>query len=155
MGETRIKGFAGILMLSAVLAAAPALAADVSGMAGRAAAWEKAYNADDLKAVAALYSADGCRMPPHAKIAQGTEGILAQLKAGKDQGAARVKLAVTMAETSGNRGYGAGTWAVMGADGKVVDEGKWMNHSRMVKGKWKIQCDIWNSDLPVPAAKAK
>ena len=155
MRETRIKWYAGILMLSATLAAAPALSADASGLAKRAAAWEKAYNADDIKAVAALYASDGCRMPPNAKKVQGSEAIEAQVKSGKDKGAVKIKIAVSTAETSGNWGHGAGTYEILGADGKQIDQGKWMNVSKNTKGTWKTQCDIWNSDLPVPAAKAK
>ena len=155
MRETRKVRQAGILMLSAALVCAPALAADASGLAKRAAAWEKAYNADDIKGVAALYSADGCRMPPNMKTVTGTGAIQAQIKAGKDKGAARIKIAVTAAETSGNWGHGTGTYEILGADGKQIDQGKWMNVSKKSKDSWKTQCDIWNSDLPVPPAKAK
>jgi ketosteroid isomerase-like protein len=140
-------------MLCAILAAAPAMAADASDLAGRAATWEKEYNAENLNAVAALYAADGCRMPPNAPIAQGSEGILAQLKTGKEKGIAKVKIAVTAAETSGDLGYGTGTYEILAADGSHVDHGKWMNYSKKSKGTWKIQCDIFNSDMPIPAAK--
>lgn len=153
MTVTKIKFCSWILILCAILAAAPAMAADASDLAGRAATWEKEYNADHLAAVAALYSADGCRMPPNVPIAQGTEGILAQLKAGKEKGIAKVKIAVTAAETSGDLGYGAGTYEIMGADGSHVDHGKWMNYSKKIKGTWMIQCDIFNSDMPMPPMK--
>ena len=124
-------------------------------MAARAAAWEKAYNADDIKAVTALYAADGCRMPPNAKTVQGSAAVSAQLKSQKEQGAAKVKIAVTGAEASGDWAYGMGTYEVLGADGKQVDEGKWVNVSKKLKGKWKTHCDIWNSNLPAPAPAAK
>jgi ketosteroid isomerase-like protein len=111
-------------MLGAMLAAVPALAADASDLAGRAATWEKEYNAGNLKAVQALYAADGCRMPPNQKAVQGNEATLAQIKAGKDMGWAKVKIAVTAAETSGDLGYGTGTYEIMGADGSHLDHGK-------------------------------
>ena len=155
MLEKRIKCCAWILMLCAILAAAPAMAADASDLAGRAATWEKEYNADNISAVAALYAADGCRMPPNAKTAQGSEGILAQLKSSKEQGVAKVKITVTSAETSGDWGSGTGTYEILGADGTHVDHGKWMNVSKKLKGTWTIQCDIWNSDMPIPTEKAK
>lgn len=153
MLQKRIKSCAWILTLFAVLVAVPAMAADASDLAGRAATWEKEYNAGNLKAVAALYATDGCRMPPNAPIARGTEAILAQLQGGKDHGVVSVKIAVTGAETSGDSGYGMGTYEIMGADGSHVDHGKWMNMSKKVKGAWMIQCDIFNSDMPIPAAK--
>ncbi len=137
----------------ALLAAAPAIAADDSNLAGRAASWEKEYNAGNLKAVAALYAADGCRMPPNQKAVNGTDGILGQLTAGKEQGLAKVKIAVTTAETNGDWGYGTGTYEILAADGSHLDHGKWMNVSKKSNGKWIIQCDIFNSDMPIPAAK--
>ena len=155
MLNTKAGCLAGILVLSAMLAVAPAMAADASGMAARIVSWEKAYNADDLKSIAAMYAADGCRMPPNAKTAQGTDAILAQLKAGKDNGAAKVKLGLASAQTNGDLGSARGTYEVMSADGKQIEAGKWMNMSKRSNRKWMIQCDIWNSDNPPPAAKAK
>jgi ketosteroid isomerase-like protein len=151
MKHSSMRGFAKIAILTAMLAAAPALAADKSDLAGRAAKWEKAYNADDIKGVAALYAADGCRMPPNAKTSQGNDGVLANLKAGKDNGLAKLKIAVTKAESSGDLAYGMGTYEGTRADGTKLDAGKWMNVSKKAKGKWLIQCDIWNSDSPPPA----
>jgi ketosteroid isomerase-like protein len=133
--------------------AAPSV--DASGWAARAVIWETAFNADSLEAVVALYAADGCRMPPNAPIAQGSDAILASLQSAKDHGAAKVRIAVTSAESSGTLANATGTFEVSGADGKQLDHGKWMGVSKKINGKWKTQCDIWNSDLPVPANTAK
>lgn len=124
-------------------------------MAGRAATWEKEYNAGNLTAVQALYASDGCRMPPNEKGVHGSEAILAQLKAGKDRGIAKVKIAVTGADSSGDLGYGTGTYEIMGADGSHLDHGKWMLVSKKTSGVWKTQCDIFNSDMPMPAMSMK
>ncbi|HEV7220333.1 MAG: YybH family protein [Terriglobales bacterium] len=144
-----------VLMLGTVLAAVPAAAADKSDVAGRAATWEKEYNADNLAAVTALYAADGCRMAPNQEAAHGSDAILAQLKAGKDRGAAKVKIAVTSAESSGDLGYGMGTFEITGAGGTQVDHGKWMLVSKKSNGTWKTQCDIFNSDMPMPTGEMK
>jgi ketosteroid isomerase-like protein len=144
-----------ILMLAATLAAVPALAADKSEMAARAATWEEEYNAGNLTAVQALYATDGCRMPPNQKAVQGSEAILAQIKAGKDKGWAKVKIVVTAAESSGDLSYGSGTYEITSADGSHLDHGKWMNVSKKSNGTWKIQCDIFNSDMPMPTGGAK
>jgi ketosteroid isomerase-like protein len=144
-----------VLMLGAVLAAVPAAARDKSDVAGRAATWEKEYNAGNLAAVQALYAADGCRMPPNQEIARGSDAILAQLKAGKDRGLAKVKIVVTSAESSGGLGYGSGTYEVMGDDGSHLDHGKWMLVSKKMNGKWITQCDIFNSDMPMPTGSMK
>ena len=153
LGKRNICGW--VLLLAATLTAVPALAADKSDLAGRAATWEKEYNAGNLAAVQALYATDGCRMPPNQKTVQGSEAILGQIKWGKDQGWAKVKIGVTSAESSGDLGYGTGTYEIMAADGSHIDHGKWMNVSKKSGGTWKIQCDIFNSDMPMPTGGGK
>lgn len=150
----RIVGWGFVVMLCA-LVSMPALAADKSDVAGRAATWEKEYNADNLAGVVALYAADGCRMPPNHEAVHGRDAIMAQLKAGKDQGGAKVKIAVTGAESSGDVGYGMGTYVLTGADGSHIDHGKWMLTSKKVDGKWVTECDIFNSDMAMPGGAMK
>jgi hypothetical protein len=48
--------------------------------------------------------------------------------------------------------YGRGTYEIMGADGSHIDHGKWINVSKRVNGEWKIHCDSWNSNMPVPGS---
>jgi len=103
----------------------------------------------------ALYASDGCRMPPNQELVLGDDAILAQLKAGKDRGAAKLKITVTSAESSGDLGYGTGTFVITGADGAHVDHGKWMLVSKKSNGVWKTQCDIFNSDMPMPGMSMK
>ena len=91
--------------------------------------------------------------PPNQEAVHGSDAILAQLKAGKDRGLAKVKIAVTSAGSSGDLRYGIGTYEITGADGSHVDHGKWMLVSKKSNGAWKTQCDIFNSDRPMPAMK--
>jgi ketosteroid isomerase-like protein len=150
MRMNRIVSTGLLVMIAVILTATFAVAADESDMAARAVTWEKEYNAGNLKGVAALYGEDSCRMPPNQEAVRGREAILAHLKAGVEQGIAKVKLGVTSAESSGDMAYGAGTYQILNAEGSQVDQGKWMNVSKKVNGVWKIHCDIWNSDLPIP-----
>jgi ketosteroid isomerase-like protein len=140
-----------LVVVGLILAAAPVMAADPSDLAGRVVTWEKNYNADDTKAVAAMYTEDGCRMPPNQATVHGREGIQGQLDAGKKQGIAKVKLGLTSTTTSGDMAYGMGTYQILNAQGTAVDHGKWMNVSKKVGAEWKTYCDIWNSDVPLPA----
>ena len=150
----RIAFYVWIIM-SAICLAVPALAADQSDLAGRAANWEKAYNANNLNGVVSLYAKDGCRMPPNQETVHGTEGIMAQLKGGKEHGVTKVKIAVTSAESMGDMSYGTGTYESSAADGTNVDKGKWMLVSKKINGSWKIQCDIWNTTMPLPETTMK
>lgn len=145
---------AGIAALCAMFVATPTLAADASNVAARAAAWEQAYNAGNPSGLVELYTDDGCRMPPNAKAVQGKEALMAHFKATATQGQ-KVTVAVTAAESSGALGYGTGTYVVTAADGKHLDHGKWMLVSKKMGGKWKTQCDIWNSDMSMPTEKAQ
>jgi ketosteroid isomerase-like protein len=155
MQTKRLVCFGLVLMLGAVFATIPAAAADSSGLAARAAVWEKEYNANNLAGVVALYASDGCRMPPNQEAVHGSDAILAQLKAGKDRGLANVKITVTSADSSGDVGYGTGTYVITGSDGSHLDHGKWMLVSKKSNGAWKTQCDIFNSDMPMPAMNMK
>ena len=142
--------FYALLIAGAICLAVPVMAADQSDLAGRAATYEKEFNANNLAGVAALYAKDGCRMPPYQETIHGTDAIVKELQNGKDQGGAKIKVTVTSAETMGDMAYGSGTYEILRADGTQMDKGKWMNVSKKMEGSWKIQCDIWNSSLPFP-----
>jgi ketosteroid isomerase-like protein len=151
----RIMGWALVGMLLSSMVSIAAMAADKSDVAGRAATWAKEYNANNLAGVVALYTPDGCRMPPNQPLVRGRDAILAQLKAGKDAGLATVKVTVTAADSSGDVGYGTGTYEVTHADGSHADHGKWMLYSKKVDGKWLTDCDIFNSDMAMPSGAMK
>jgi ketosteroid isomerase-like protein len=115
--------------------------------------WVTAYNAGDDAAVAAIYLEDGCRMPPHAEMVHGRQAIEGNIAGGREMGLAKVEIDYTGKGTSGDIGYGMGTWRAFDAEGNEVDHGKWMNHVKKVGDSWMIACDIWNSDLPMPGAE--
>jgi ketosteroid isomerase-like protein len=128
-----------------------AFAADASNYATRADAWQSNFNSGNLAAVQAMYASDGCRMPPNAETVTGSDAILTQLKATKDL-APKIKLAVTSAQSSGDLAVGIGRYELTTSDGqRHIDHGKWMSYSRKVNGTWKIQCDIFNSDMAASA----
>ena len=89
-------------------------------------------------------------MPPNMETVEGTEAIVENLQAFKDAGGAQIDIAVTEAESVGDTAYGAGTYEITGADGSHFDHGKWLNVSKRVNGEWKIYCDIWNTNMPLP-----
>ena len=138
-----------LVMCGLALVAGSAIAEDASNMIATSNAWETEYNNNNLAGVAAMYAEDGCRMPPNAETAQGTEAILAVLEEGRAQGMVKVAVAVTKSEASGDLAHAIGTYSGFSADGGQIDQGKWMNVSKMVDGEWKISCDIWNSNLPL------
>lgn len=139
-----------VLVLGTLVFASIGFAADGSDMAATVQAWQENYNSGNFAGVAALYADDGCRMPPNAVTVTGREAIQESLVQGHEQGLAQVKIGLTMSSSSGDQANATGTYEVLDEDGNTIDHGKWMNMSRKTAEGWKIQCDIWNSDLPVP-----
>ena len=137
------------LLVGAVLAAAPGAAQDDSDLAGRVMAWQAEYNADNIDALVEMYTSDGCRMPPNMDAVYGSEAVREHFLAGKEAGWAQVELGLIEAGTSGDMGWGQGTYVIMDSDGEELDHGKWINVSKMVDGVWKIHCDIWNTSVPL------
>jgi ketosteroid isomerase-like protein len=149
MSVRTVVGGGVLIVFGLLLAVAPAVAEDESDMAGVAATFQEEYNAGNFAAVTALYSEDGCRMPPNADIVYGSDAILGFLEASDEAGMVKIEVSVISAITSGDMGWAEGTYTLLAEDGSEVDHGKWLNTSKNVDGMWKIHCDIWNSNVPL------
>ena len=136
----------------ALLAATGAWAGHHEGaMEKLAMAWQEAYNAGDIAAVAAMYAEDGSRMPPDMPAVTGREAIQAQIQGGKDAGLAKVKIKVVESKMVGDVGFARGVFEGMDPAGNSTGTGKWANAVKMVDGKMMVQYDIWNLDAPAPS----
>lgn len=109
-------------------------------------AWQKAYNAGDAAALAALYTPDAELMVPGAEPASGTKAIQALYAADAAQGA---KITLTQAEVVdlGDYAFETGGWVANGADGKHLDHGTFVTLYKKVGGAWKIYRDTSNSSM--------
>ena len=113
----------------------------------RAGAWEKAYNSGDMDALLATYS-DGARLlPPNAELAEGRGDIEAVWSAELSAGYT-TELETIETVAVGDIGYRVGVYSVLGADGGVVDRGKFIETWQKIDGQWEITNDIWNSNMP-------
>lgn len=116
--------------------------------------WEKAFNAGDAKAVAALYAEDAVLLPPGAPGAGGRAAILAfftkDIANSKAAGVVLVLNPKTDVGVSGNMGWESGTYTAT-VKGAVVETGKFLSVSRKKNGKWLYVRDTWNADA-APAA---
>ncbi|HEX9637474.1 MAG TPA: DUF4440 domain-containing protein [Acidobacteriota bacterium] len=142
--------FALVAAAAALMLAAPAAPGgdDASDLAARAKAWQDAYNAGNLEAVAGLYTEDAMRLPYQAATLQGRAAIAANLKENHDAGLTKIDIKVLGTESHGDLAWGHGTYALMNAAGATVQEGKWMNVSKQIGGAWLIHSDIWNTNTP-------
>jgi len=109
-------------------------------------AWQKAYNAGDAAAVAALYTPDAKVMAPGAEPASGTAAIKAMFAADIAQGA---KNTLTTGDVVGFGDFALATggYVATAADGKHLDHGPYMTLYKKVDGGWKIYRDTWNSSM--------
>jgi len=139
-----------LVMMVAVTACAPQ---DQSAeLAALTDGWEKALNAGDVDALAALYADDCVLMPPNMELAKGqgaARGAFGEMIAAGQTG----ELDTITATAAGGVGYHTGTYWIKDANGTIIDRGKYMEGWQKVGGEWKIVHDIWNSDL-APFASA-
>jgi uncharacterized protein (TIGR02246 family) len=137
-------------MASFANAASPANA-DEAAIRAQSTSWERAYNGNDAKAVAALYAEEALLLPPGASSVSGRAAILEfftkDVASSKAAGAVFALNPKTDVGVSGNMGWESGTYKVT-VKGAVVETGKFLSVSRKKNGKWLYLRDTWNADAP-------
>jgi ketosteroid isomerase-like protein len=151
----------GLIGTQALHAQPDTRAADEQAIRERDIAWSKVGAAKDLEGVLAFFTDDASELPPNAPIATGKE---ARRKVWSEYFATpgfAFNWQPTKVEASrgGDLGYSMGTYELTMHDptGKpVIDRGKYVTvWKKQADGTWKVVADIFNSDLPVPAAATK
>ena len=113
------------------------------------------FSNGDSTAFVSHYTSDACINASNMPKICGTEGISGYFNGGYKMGIRNIKI-TTNEVMGGNDGVvETGTYEIFVDKGVSVDKGKFMVLWKMENGKWKMHRDIWNSDLPVPAAPAK
>lgn len=125
----------------------PDPAADEAALTAMTVAWEEAYNAGDGAAIAAIMTEDGMLLPPNSEPISGREAIGAFWQEFIDNtgGAA---LRQNQVIVDGDIAVKIGEYDVLGAEGEIVDTGKWMEVWTRTDDGWRSMRDIWNSNLP-------
>jgi uncharacterized protein (TIGR02246 family) len=110
-------------------------------------AWQKAYNAGDAAAVAALYTTDAKLLVPGAEPGSGPKAIQELIAADIALGG---KLTLTLIDVVGFGDYAleTGKWVATSPDGKHLDHGPYLVLYKK-DGGWKMYRDIWNSSMSV------
>ena len=104
----------------------------------------------DTRGMAALYTAESQLLPPQGDFVNGRQAIGEFWQGVLDSGVAGVSLVTVEVESHGNTASEVGTFELLGADGKAVDQGKYIVIWKMEGDSWKLHRDIWNSSV-VPA----
>lgn len=140
------------LISMSLLSALPASAADDVRSAIEFANEKFEANAGrgDGQGVAALYTANGQLLPAQSDFVRGAQVIGQFWQAVFDSGIEGVSLVTVEVESHGNTAYEVGQFELHGADGKVVDHGKYVVIWKKQGASWKLHRDIWTSSV-VPA----
>ena len=135
------------LTLVAPLPAAAQAGSVRAGIDKAVQAWQKAFNAGDIPAVAAFYTKDALLMPPGADAVTGPEGVQGAF-AGIAKTREQMQLTTTDVTGSGTTALETGKWVMTSQDGKHLDHGNYLVFYKKEGGRWKIYRDIWNSSMP-------
>ena len=151
----------GILSAQAVNAQSDTRAADERAIREAAMEWWKVTVAKDLERTVGFYADDASMFPPHAPIATGKEAIRAVWSHLFTAPGFAISGQTSKVEASrgGDLAYEIGTYefTMQDAAGKpVMDRGKYVVvWKKQADSHWKAIVDIFNSDLPIPAATSR
>ena len=124
-------------------------------------AWSKAAGAKDLDRMLTFFADDASELPPNAPMATGKEALRKVWSEYFATPGFAISWQPTKVDASrgGDLGYSMGTYELTTHDptGKpVTDRGKYVTiWKKQADGTWKSVTDIFNSDLPAPAAATK
>ena len=108
----------------------------------------------DVATIANIYAQDGAFLAPNAPPVEGREaiaeawkGIISLPNVSLNFRATRIDVAA-----SGDLATAIGAYdlAFSGEDGRIRDEGKYVEVWKKVNGEWKVIADIYNSNLKAP-----
>lgn len=106
----------------------------------------------DSTGVANLYTADAMVLPPNMQTVKGSS--IAGFWGGfMKMGVKNLKLITDNLEGNNEQLVETGHYEIYGDGDKIMDKGKYIVAWKPVDGSWKLHRDIFNSDMPMPAAK--
>lgn len=110
-----------------------------------------AFRAGDADRMAACYTPDAQVLPPNHPAVRGQAAIAAFWSATLEQGVGGALLETIEVETRGSLAVELGRYELSGADGAIIDRGKYVVSWHEDGTSWRIHRDIWCSDVPVGA----
>ena len=105
----------------------------------------------DAAGLAALYATDAQVFPPNSDIVSGAPDIQKLWQGVIDAGIKGAKLTTLDVTVRGDLAAETGKYDLTGADGTVLDSGKYVVVWKREGGHWKLHRDIWNTSMPAPA----
>ena len=117
-----------------------------------------AINQGDAAAVAALYTEEANLLPPNSPIIVDRKGIQAFWQNGFDAGVGNLQPTVIELHVSGDMAHEVGTYTltIQPEEGEAIsDNGKYVVIWKRENDTWKLDVEIWNSSVPLPAAEVE
>jgi len=147
--ECRRRRMAIGLAVMALLVASPAMASgDVrSDIEAANKKFEAAVSRSDGAGLAALYTDNGQLLPAQSDFVTGTQAIGQFWQAVFDSGIKGASLVTVEVESHGDTVHEIGKFELRGADGKVLDHGKYVVIWKKEGTAWKLHRDIWTTSV--------
>jgi uncharacterized protein (TIGR02246 family) len=143
-----MRAFYLALPLLALTAAAPAH--DIKAQIDAAnAKWVEAFNKGDAAAVGQLYTDQATALPPNASMATGRAAIQTFWQGAIQSGVKNVTLKALKVDQFGGAAREIGEFSLDAPNAQkqmVHVEGKYVVLWRRVRGSWKLDTDIWNTN---------
>lgn len=111
-----------------------------------------AFARGDAKGLAELYTAEGQVLAPNAEIVSGQKALEGFWQALFGMGIKQALLEIQELEDHGDTAIEVSNYTLKGAEGQVLDQGKYIVIWKLVDGDWKLHRDIFNSSLPAPGS---
>jgi uncharacterized protein (TIGR02246 family) len=121
-----------------------------AAIAASIAQFTAAFSRGDAAGAAAMYTADGQVLPPNSEIVSGTQAIQTFWQGVIHMGITTVHLDTVEVDGDGHTAYEVGKFILQGAEGQVMDTGKYVVIWKQEAGQWKLHRDIFNSSRPAP-----
>jgi uncharacterized protein (TIGR02246 family) len=106
----------------------------------------EAFGRQDAAALAAVYAEQAVLLPPNAVSVRGHRAIQEMYQRGFDAGLTACRLETLNVESAGDRAVEEGRYTLYTRDGRVADEGKYIQLWKREGEQWAAYRDIWNSD---------
>ncbi len=107
------------------------------------------FDRKDAASLADHFTEDGGLIPAYGDMVTGKGAIQAFWQGAFDMGIRAAERKTLEVEGRGDFAFEVGTYVLRGADGGILDQGKYMVVWKQEDGEWKSHRDIWNGRLPI------
>ncbi len=115
-------------------------------------AFETTFARADAKGMGELYTSDAQLFPTGSRMISGREAVAAFWGTVFNMGITNASLETVEVESYGGTAIEVGKYTLSGANGQVLDRGKYIVIWKKEDGRWKLPRDIWNTNV-APGAK--